>query len=703
MQPRLLLLVGVITLSGCFFSPDQYPQGQVTEQRLNNAAHDGDNWLSHGRTYSEQRFSPLTQINDSNISTLGLAWFAELNTQRGIEATPIVVDGVMYVTASWNIIVAIDAKTGRELWRYDPKVNRNWAAKHACCDVINRGVAAWGGAIYSATLDGRLLALNAATGELLWEALTIDQRYPYTITGAPRVVKGKVMIGNSGADFGVRGYISAYDANNGKQLWRFYTVPESKDGPHETDAVAMAAETWSKDSWWSLKGGGTVWNAMAYDPELDLFYFGVGNGTPWSVKQRSPGGGDNLFLSSIIAVRPDTGEYVWHYQTTPGESWNYSAVEDIILAELTIDGQLRQVLMQAPKNGFFYVLDRRSGELISAEPFVDVNWATHIDKKTGRPVIYPGAFYGNEGRLIVPGPSGGHNWRPMSFNPATGLVYFAAMQIPNYYRINENFKPEPGFDNSGFIDKGFNVKAKAPDGGKASLNFSLFLLAWDPVAQKEVWRIDQTKLGGGTLTTAGNLVFQGLGSGVFSAYDAKTGKSLWSFNIGTSIMPGPVSYTVDGEQYITVLVGRGGGGGLVGGPTAAKWAEVKNMNRVVTFKLGAHQTMPMPEPTDRVLDPIPLPTKDKAVIQQGKALYGTYCFMCHGLSAVSGGVLPDLRYTDKVRHGLWQDIVIGGLLESNGMRSHGDVLTAQQATAIQTYVLSQAHRLKKRQDRKASR
>jgi len=672
--------------------------GNIDATRLNNAAADPRNWLSHGRTYNEQRFSPLKQINTTSIDQLGLAWFTELDTNRGIEATPIVVDGVMFVTASWSIVVAIDAKTGERLWTFDPKVDGRWAAKYACCDVINRGVAVWQGKVFVATLDGRLIAIDAASGKKRWETLTIDKNYPYTITGAPRVVKGKVMIGNSGGDFGVRGYISAYDADTGSQVWRFYTVPSSYHGPHESKAVAMAAKTWAEDSWWSLQGGGTVWNAMAYDPELDLFYFGVGNGTPWSRRQRSPTGGDNLFLSSIIAVKPDTGEYVWHYQTTPGESWNYSAVEDIILADVTIAGRKRKVLMQAPKNGFFYVLDRTDGQLISAEAYIDQNWASHIDLKTGRPVTYPGAFYGTEGRIIIPGPSGGHNWRPMSFNPETGLVYFAAMQIPTYYRLRDDFTADFGFDNSGYIDEGFNVKAKAPDGNKATLRLSLFLLAWDPIQQRERWRVKQKSLGGGTLATAGQLVFQGRGSGEFIAYDAETGEQLWAFSSGTSIMPGPVSYEIDGEQYISVMVGRGGGGGLVGGPTAAKWGEIENKNRVLSFKLGAKETLPAPPKRNLILAPPPKVT-DAATLAKGKALYGTYCFMCHGLSTVSGGVIPDLRYSNEGIHALWNPIVLEGLFESKGMRSHGQVLSEDDAQAIRAYVIEQAHRLYKRQQK----
>jgi quinohemoprotein ethanol dehydrogenase len=326
------------------------PITKVDNLRLVQPNKEPGNWMTHGRTYSESRYSTLDQISDQSVAGLGLAWYTELSTDRGIEATPIVVDGVMFVTGGWSIVYAIDARTGQIIWTFDPKVPGAWAA-YACCDVVNRGVAVWQGNVFVGTLDGRLIALDARTGDRVWEVQTTDRDQPYTITGAPRVIKGKIIIGNSGADYGVRGYVSAYESTSGRLAWRFYTVPGDPAKPFESDVMEMAAETWTGE-WWKTGGGGTVWNAMAYDPELDLLYIGVGNGTPWSQRQRSPEGGDNLFLSSIVALDPDDGEYIWHYQTTPGESWNYSATESIFQTAQQIDGVLGPVMIEAPKNGF---------------------------------------------------------------------------------------------------------------------------------------------------------------------------------------------------------------------------------------------------------------------------------------------------------------------------------------------------------------
>jgi quinohemoprotein ethanol dehydrogenase len=358
--------------------------------RLRNAAEDPGNWVTHGRTYDEQRFSTLNQINDANVSRLGLAWYHDLNTHRGVEGTPLVVDGVMYNTSAWNVTMALDARTGKQLWLYDPKVPKPWG-RYACCDVVSRGLAVWKGKVIIATLDGRVIALNAKTGKPVWSVLTVDNQWPYTITGAPRVFDGKVVVGNGGADLGVRGYVTAYDADTGKQLWRFFTVPGDPSKGFESPAMEMAAKTW-KGEWWKLGGGGTVWDSIVYDPELDLIYLGVGNGSPLVAEYRSPGGGDNLFLCSIVAIKADTGEYVWHYQEVPAEQWDFTATQSMILADLVLDGKPRKVIMQAPKDGFFYVLDRATGELLSAREYAPNYWASHVDLKTGRPVVNPASF-----------------------------------------------------------------------------------------------------------------------------------------------------------------------------------------------------------------------------------------------------------------------------------------------------------------------
>jgi len=386
-------------------------------------------WPVHGGTTLEQRFSPLDQINEANVAKLGIAWSARFDTARGQEATPIMVDGVLFVSTAWSKLYAYDAASGRELWRHDPQVPGRFGYS-ACCDVVNRGVAVADGRVFLGTIDGRLQALDTKKGKLLWSVQTTDQSKPYTITGAPRVFDGKVVIGNSGADLGVRGYVTAYDQATGRELWRFYTVPGDPAGPPDnaaSDSVLKdkALPSWA-GQWYQYGGGGTVWDAIVYDPEFHALYIGVGNGSPWNRHVRSDGKGDNLFLSSIVALDPDTGAYKWHYQVNPGESWDYTATQPIMLATLKIDGRDRKVLMQAPKNGFFYVIDRETGKLISAKNFVPVNWATGIDLQTGRPNEVRNVRYDEGSFTILPGPVGGHGWQPMAYSPQTGLVYVPA-------------------------------------------------------------------------------------------------------------------------------------------------------------------------------------------------------------------------------------------------------------------------------------
>ena len=422
----LLALFALACRSGA--PPASDAEGSVTDSSLAGADAQVDDWLSYGRTYAETRFSPLDQIDEGNVGELGLAWSYATGSTRGLEATPLVHDGVMVATGSWSTVFALDARTGRELWRFDPQVDGAVGAR-ACCDVVNRGVALYADRVYVGALDGRLIALDARTGARVWEVQTTDPELPYTITGAPRVVKGKVIIGNGGAELGVRGYVSAFDADTGKQVWRTYTVPAAPSEKQESNALEEALKTWTGDEWWKVGGGGTAWDSMAYDPELRLLYIGTGNGSPWVRQIRSPDGGDNLYLSSILALNPDNGELVWHYQTTPGDNWDFTATQHMILADLVIDGQPRKVIMQAPKNGFFYVLDRQTGKLISAENYVEVTWASHVDKATGRPVEVIGQDYKEGLALVKPTAFGGHNWHPMSFNPKTGLVYIPAQEI----------------------------------------------------------------------------------------------------------------------------------------------------------------------------------------------------------------------------------------------------------------------------------
>jgi PQQ-dependent dehydrogenase (methanol/ethanol family) len=666
--------------------------GAVDESRLLHADQEPGNWMSHGRTYSEQRFSPLQQINDRNIGQLGLAWAVDLDTRRGQEATPIVVDGVMYFTTAWSKVFAVKAATGERLWSYDPKVPPEWAV-NACCDVVNRGAAVWRGKVFVGTLDGRLVALDAATGKPVWETLTIDRNFRYTITAAPRVVKGKVLIGNGGAEFGVRGYVSAYDADTGKLVWRFYTVPGDPAKPFESAILEKAAKTWTGD-WWKFGGGGTVWDSMVYDPELDLVYFGVGNGTPWDRRVRSPQGGDNLFTCSVVALKPDTGEYVWHYQETPGDAWDFDSAEPIILANLTIGASSRKVLLHAPKNGFFYVLDRATGEVISAKPYAGVTWASGIDLKTGRPMENANARYEEPGKgmPVAPGPLGGHSWHSMSYSPLTGLVYIPVQDAGFFYKSDEHFQQKGLAFNAGidFVAGGMPQKADV----KKSILDSIkgHLSAWDPVQQKEVWRVERSSpVNGGVLSTAGNLVFEGTAQGNLEAYRADTGQKLWSAETQSGVVAAPIAYTVNGEQYVAVVVGWGGVFPLATGEVALKSGRVQNVSRVLAFKLGGKMSLPpLPKFSQPRLKP-PRPTASSMTVQKGEGLYQRYCSTCHGDVAVSGGVLPDLRYSGTLDNDAWFGVVLEGLLKQAGMVSFDKELTRADARAIRAYVIHRAN------------
>ena len=664
----------------------------ISETDILNAS--PSTWLTHGGNYAEQRHSKLTAVNTQSVENLGLEWSYDLGTSRGIEATPIVHDGMMFVTSTWNIVHALDARTGEKVWSFDPEVDKEQAA-YACCDVVNRGVAIWGDKIFTATIDGRLIALDAKTGKVTWDVLTIDKSKPYTITGAPRVIKGKVIIGNGGAELGVRGYIGAFDAETGAQIWRFYTVPGNPDNGFESETMEMAAKTWNGE-WWAAGGGGTAWDSMAYDPELDLLYFGVGNGSPWNQSIRSPGGGDNLFLSSIVAVRPDTGDYVWHYQTTPGETWDYTATQHMILADLEIEGVARKVIMQAPKNGFFYVIDRETGDFISANNFVPVNWATHIDQETGRPVEVEGARYsGKAPYLQLPGPLGAHNWHPMSYSEDSGLVYIPAQEAPWVYGdIAAGYEYKEGLWNTGTeFSYGMLPTDKATFKALKSL-LKGRLLAWDPVAQKEAWSFEHNgPWNGGILSTSGNLVFQGTNDAHFAAYDAKTGEQKWKYFTQTGIGAAPVSYELDGEQYVTVASGWGGafvlgfGGVLPSGSVA-------NVGRVLTFKLGANGTLP--EIEDDTVTQYELPTLDanmtEELIKKGSLAYARMCGSCHGDQAYSSGLIPQLRFSAITKDAeAWQEVLLEGLLAENGMPNFTGRTDAETVEAIRAYVISEAN------------
>jgi quinohemoprotein ethanol dehydrogenase len=654
---------------------------RVNDAALRRAAQAAEEWLATGRDYAETHYSPLKQIDSGNAGRLGLAWFWDTESTRGLEATPLVWNGTLYATSSWSVVFALDARSGKLKWRWDPEVPRSWGQR-ACCDVVNRGVALYDGKIYAGALDGRLAAIDAASGKLVWQVQTTDKDAPYTITGAPRVVKGKVIIGNGGAEYGVRGYVSAYDARNGRLAWRFYTVPGDPSKPFESPALARAAKTWNGE-WWKFGGGGTAWDAMAYDPEADLLYVGTGNGSPWNRDVRSPGGGDNLYLSSIVALKPDTGAYVWHYQTTPGDNWDYTAVQHILLADLRIGGRTRKALMQAPKNGFFYVLDRVTGEFISAEPYTRVTWASGVDKKTGRPIEVPQARYGKDVVMLSPGPLGGHNWQPMSYNPQTGLVYIPAQDAAFPYSLDAEFRFRKGTWNLSIAMAPSNIPPPDPNAAKWPPGF---LTAWDPVAQKERWRVAYGDgSNGGTLTTAGNLVFQGTADGRLVAYSADRGQKLWEVKLGTGVMAAPVTYQLDGKQYVSVLAGWGGAAALFGANPARSY---KAEGRVWTFALDGRAVEPVQSRARPAVTPLPS-NAAPASVARGAKLYAESCAMCHGQGAASGGTIADLRYSAPAVFQDYRRIVIEGGLQSAGMPAFREWLTGEDAEAIRGFVLAQ--------------
>jgi quinohemoprotein ethanol dehydrogenase len=673
------------------------PFAAVDTARISTASA-AEEWLTYGGTYDEQRHSSLTGVNAENVSQLGVAWTYDLATNRGVEATPIVVEGVMYVTSAWSVVYALDAKTGEELWVYDPDVDRAVGVK-ACCDVVNRGVAVYDGKIYVGIIDGRLEALDAKTGDKVWSTVTVDQSKPYTITGAPRVVNGKVLIGNGGAELGVRGYLSAYDANSGKKLWRFYTVPNPDKQP-DNEASDAAFEsvgnvTWGDDGQWVTDGGGgTVWDSIVYDEVNGQIIFGVGNGSPWNRDFRDPSGGDNLFLSSIVAVDVETGTYKWHYQTTPGDNWDYTATQTIILADLPVgeDGASQRVAMQAPKNGFFYVIDAATGEFISGDAFVPMNWATGIDDE-GRPIEVAEARYKDVPYNQTPGPLGAHNWHPMAFNPDLNLAYIPAQEIPQAYSRDPRQTDKPSNWNTG-ADFSAGVPVVAGPEVHKMLRSTLKgrLIAWDPIKQEARWKVEHNNAwNGGVLSTAGGLVFQGQLEGEFAAYDASTGDKLWSTDVKSGAASGPGTYSIDGEQYVTITTGWGSAYGLSAG-FAYDEKVPATVGKVVTFKLGGNQII-----ADHDFEPIERTAKadafgDEAMVANGAVHYARNCTVCHGPLAVSSGVLPDLRWSAITgNETAWDGVVQEGNLASNGMVSFANVLTKEDTDAIRAYVLAQAH------------
>ena len=668
---------------------------QVDDARLANAASEPQNWMAHGGTQLAQRYSGLEQITPENVAKLAPAWSLDFDTWRGQEATALVVDGVIYVTTAWSKVYAADAKTGRTLWQYDPKVPGPHAARN-CCDVVNRGAAVYQGKVFVATFDGRLVALDAATGKPVWTAVTFDRDSMQVISGAPRVGAGLVYIGNSAGEFGGRGFVSAYRADTGELAWRFYTVPGDPAKPDgaASDAVmaSKAQATWSGKSN-GYRGGAGAWNSIVYDADFDQLYLATGNGYPWARRFRSDGKGDNLFIDSIVALDAKTGAYKWHYQETPGDIWDYDSIADMILAELPIGGTARKVLMHTPKNGFFYVLDRKSGELISAEPYVaGITWAKGIDRKTGRPIENPQARYDdrNKPTVVSPGEGGGHSWQPTAFSPKTGYLYLQATDNTSARHIpRPSFEYVKGLDNIGvyhFATHGPGEAPPVPDPNRPKPY--AYLLAWDPVAQKAAWKTPGQ--GGAVLATAGGLVFQGHSRnavmGELIAYRADTGEKVWSHETPNAIAGGVISYAVDGEQYILATTGQGGGSILAATPDV----RARQMGRLVAFKLGGTATLPAdPPPAGPVV--VVNETFAPTAVEQGKDLYLNRCARCHGLGTRSPNILPDLRRSGTLADkALWRTIVEDGSLSANGMIAWKGFLPEGGAETIRAYVAGEA-------------
>lgn len=680
------LIVLALALAACSQEAVEAPVVQDTTPAAQNL-----DWALHGGDAREQHYSLLDQINTTTVAQLAPAWSFDFDTQRGQEGHPIIVDGVLYISTAWSKVYALDAATGAEIWKFDPEVP-GAIGPVGCCDVVNRGVAVDQGRVFVAALDGRLIALDAKTGAKLWDVDTVTNHdMGYTSTGAPRVAKGLVFIGQGGAERGVRGYISAFHADTGENAWRFYIVPGEPgvvDGEVSDDIIEqLARPTWSGDSYWSQGGGGSPWDSIVYDEELDQLYVGTGNGAPHSQFLRSAGEGDNLFLASILALDPDTGEYLWHYQQTPGDSWDYTSVQQMTLSDLEIDGVTRKVILHAPKNGFFYVVDRHTGVPISATPFVDdIRWASGIDPQTWRPIEVEGSRYETESFLGSPHVGGAHNWQAMAFSPQTGLVYIPTTQ--NYFWFNAVNANQEG-------DSAFFSQAETPPADN-------YLQALDPLTGAEVWRVDangweEDSGGGGVLVTAGNLVFQGRGdiTGEFLAIRADNGEVLWRHETPNAVMAAPATYMIDGEQYIAVSTGGGGGGSPLMGTVNPP--REQQPGRMIAFKLNGSGTLPPAPPlAGPAIDP--QEEFDPARVAQGAALYAN-CMMCHGVNGRQSNIITDLRRSPMILSAESFRAVVhdGALLDSKGMPAFAGQLTPDQVESIRHFMGAESQQLAENQ------
>lgn len=645
----------------------------------------GADWSGHGGAADEAAFSRLDQINTRNVGTLGLAWSLDLPNEAALEATPVAANGVLYFTGSHAIVYAVDAVSGKLLWTYDPQTWKVAPDKlNFTVFPVNRGVAYADGRVFGAALDGRLFALDAKTGAVLWTVATTPARGYQTITGAPRTFNGKVIIGHGGADIGTRGYVTAYDQATGRQIWRFYTVPGSPEENKGDPVMERAAATW-KGEYWKSGTGAAVWDGITFDPELNRIYLGTANGGPQDPDKRSPGGGDTLYASSIIALDADTGKYVWHYQINPRDGWDYDCTQQMTVATLDIKGKQRKVLMQAPKNGFFYVLDRATGKLISAEKYGKATWAERIDLKTGRPVEMPNIRYESGDVTIWPSSVGAHNWQSMSFNPKTGLVYIPSMQLGMFLSRGE---PRRGAVEVGGVAMDW-VSSDDPADGKGTL------VAWDPVRQQARWRVPLgTFWNGGTLSTAGNLVFQGTADGFLAGYDAASGERLWRFYAGLGIIAAPMSYSVGGKQYISILVGYGSSAAAVSQVADAGWKYGVQPRRLLTFELGGTAALPPTPPPTKIVNALDDPSLqlNDADVAKGARIYAR-CMGCHGRNVVGvGGSAPDLRESAIAlnRDAFWTVLHEGSLIE-RGMPGFS-TLSREQVMQIYAYIRSETRR-----------
>ena len=679
--------------------------GEVTEARIVGSAAEPDQWFTPGRDAGGSFYSPLAAINATTVGSLGFAWDYRVGTTRGLEATPVVVDGVMYTSGNWGRVYALEAATGRELWTYDPGVPGQYG-RYACCDVVNRGVVVRDGRVYVASLDGYLHAIDAHTGKRIWRVDTFSARgsrdFHYFVTGAPLVAGDRIVIGSGGSDFkGARGSVSAYDLATGAFRWRFYTVPrDPRQGPQDQPHLTEAVKTWDRHYDWDYGGGGSVWDGMAYDPVLHLVYVGTANASPYAADH---GGNDELYVASIVAIHADTGTYAWHFQEIPGEGWDYDTTAKMVLADVPVHGQPRHVLLQASKDGFLYVLDRATGEFLSGEPFAHMTWTKGLDPKTHRPISNPAADWKDEPKLIYPAATGAHGWQPMSYSAQTGLLYIPVMDAPMVY-VNTEHRPagliEGNFDLAFFFPEDYDPKAlagllgKLPSlevlahGAKQTPRSRGVLRAADPLTGRIAWEHETSSAwDGGVLSTGGNLVFQGDAAGFLNVYAADSGKLLKRLEVGTSIMAAPMTYRVGADQYVAVMAGYGGGVLFNPFPAASAAYQRGNAGRIVAFRLGGTEVpkppvladIPFPEPPAREGAP--------AGIARGEVLYNRYCARCH---AFGRALLPDLRRLAPETQRIFYDIVLDGAYQSKGMAAWNDVLNRPDVEAIHAYLVDQA-------------